>query len=388
MTILVQHGYGKSDKIERGIEDGSIQGVILSPRDEQATNLADFLDSLPNNVERLVDPQLYVGTILNARDGKLSQYRHYAENLTPASFSLGAIGEFVRNTLDWQDDLNVSAVVSPTVIVDAFSNRWAQIAMMLAQETVNQHSSRNPLLVSLVIGEEALREVRLVDAWLDELTQLDVNGFYLVVRRSLEDYRQQYDPDILASLLRVCYSLAEVNEYRVFVGYSDMVTLLLHAVGVTGTGAGWYSNLRQFGLRRFQPVTGGRQPRSRYTSRPLLNSIYTTELDVIYNAGCVADVLSSTNYDDRFNGIQNPENVAWPQRDAALHHWSVLSDITQTISGTTVSTRLDSVQDLIGQALALYAQIGQFLPFPTETGPTHLEQWLNALDRFRSGATV
>ena len=388
MTILAQHGYGKSDKIERGIEDGSIQGVILSPRDEQSTNLADFLDSLPSDVERLVDPQLYVGTILNARDGKLSQYRHYAENLTPASFSLGAIGEFVRNTLDWQGGLNVSSVVSPTVIVDAFSNRWAQIAMMLAQETVNQHSSRNPLLVSLVIGEEALREVGLVDAWLDELTQLDVNGFYLVVRRSLEDYRQQYDPDILASLLRVCYSLAEVNEYRVFVGYSDMVTLLLHAVGVTGTGAGWYSNLRQFGLRRFQPVTGGRQPRPRYTSRPLLNSIYMTELDVIYNSGRVTDVLSGTIYDGRFNSNVNPENVGWPAPDAALHHWSVLSDITQAISGTTVSDRLDSVRNLAEQALALYAQVGQLLPFPTETGPNHLEQWLNALDRFRFDAAV
>ena len=346
MTILAQHGYAKSDKIEQGISDGSIQGVIMSPRDEQPMNLADFLSSIPNNVERLVDPQLYAGTILSARDGRLEEYPYYERNLTPASFSLAAIGQFVRDTLAWQNNLNVSAVVSPTVMVDALSNRWAQIAMMLAQETVNQHRSSNPLLISLVIGEEALREVRLVDDWLNELTQLNVDGFYLVVRRSSEEYRQQYDPDILSSLLRVCYSLAEVNEYRVFVGYCDMVTPLLHAVGVTGTGAGWYTSLRQFGLRRFLPVTGGRQPRPRYTSRPLLNSIYTTELNVIYNAGRVADVLSNTNYDARFNGNQNPENVPWPLSDATLHHWGVLSEITQAISGTTISDRLNSVRDL------------------------------------------
>ncbi len=388
MTILAQHGYAKSDKIEQGISNGSIQGVIMSPRDELPVNLTDFLSSIPNNIERLVDPQFYAGTILGANVGKLQEYSHYTANLTPASFSPAAIGQFVRDILDWQNNLNISAVVSPTVIVDALSNRWAQIAMMLAQETVDQHSSNHPLLISLVIGEEALREVGLVDAWLDELTQLNVDGFYLVVRRSSEEYRQQYDPDVLSSLLRICYSLAEVNEYRVFVGYSDIVTLLLHAVGVTGTGAGWYTNLRQFGLRRFLPATGGRQPRPRYTSRPLLNSIYTTELNVIYNAGRIADVLSDTNYDARFNGNQNPENVAWPQRDSALHHWSVLSEVTQTITGTTVGGRLNSVRDLIGQALALYAQIGQFLPFPIETGPTHLEQWLNALNRFRSDATV
>ena len=388
MTILAQHGYGKSNKIEQGIEDGSIQGVILSPRDEQPMNLASFLSNIPSNVERLVDPQLYAGAILNARDGNLTKYPYYKRNLTPASFSLVALRKFVEDALAWQNNLNVSAVVSPTVMVDSLSSRWAQIAMMLSQETVDQYGSSKPLLISLVIGEEALREVGQVDAWLDELTQLNVDGFYLVVRRLSEVYWQQYDPDVLASLLRVCYSLAEVNEYRVFVGYCDMMTLLLHAIGVTGTGAGWYSNLRQFGLRRFQPVTGGSQPRPRYTSRPLLNSIYMTELDVIYNSGRITDVLSGTIYDDRFNSNVNPENVGWPASDAALHHWSVLSDITQAISGATVSDRLDSVRNLIGQALALYSQVGQSLPFPTETGPNHLEQWLNALDRFRFNTAV
>ena len=387
MTILAQHGYGKSDKIGQGIADGSIQGVILSPRDERPSNLAEFLSTIPSNVERLVDPQFYAGTIADPRVGKLPDYDHYATNLTTASFSAVAIRDFVRETLNWQDDLNVSATVSPTVLVDALSGRWAQIAMMLTQETVTQYASNRPLLISLVIAEEALREVGLVDAWLNELTQLDVDGFYLVVRRLSEDYRQQYDPDVLASLLRVCYSLAEVNGFRVFVGYCDLMTLLLHSVGVTGTGAGWYYSLRQFGLRRFQQVSGGRQPLPRYTSRPLLNSIYVNELDVIYNSGRVVDVLSATNYDGRFNGNYNPLNVGWPPRDAALHHWNVLSDITHSISGASVSARLDSVRSLIGQALALYNQINPLI-FRTETGPTHLDQWLNALNRFRSDAAV
>ena len=387
MTILGQHGYAKSDKIQQGIEDGSIQGVIMSPRDERPQNLVSFLSQLPHWVERLVDPQFYVGAISNPRQGKLDDYSHYATNLAPASFTPAAITRYVDDTLEWQDALNVSMVVSPTVIVDALSNRWAQIAMTMAQESLYRHSSERPLLISLVIGEDALLETTLVDAWLNELTQLDVAGFYLVVRRSQEDYRQQYDPEILSSLLRVCYSLAQVNEYKVIVGYSDLVTLLLHAVGVEGTGAGWYASLRQFGLRRFSQVTGGSQPRPRYTSRPLLNSIFIFELNSIYNNGYIANVLSDTNYDQPFNGNQNPGNVSWPPRDAALHHWRVLSDIAESISGTTVSARLDSVRSSIGQALALYTQIGLDL-FRTETGPTHLQQWLDALDRFRSDAQV
>ena len=388
MSILAQHGYGKSDKIEQGIADGSIHGVIVSPRDERPKNLATLLDRIPDDLIRLADPQFYAGTVLNPRVGKLPQYDHYRANLTVSSFGPAAIREFVQETLAWQDNLSVSAVVSPTVLVDAHTSRWAQIAMMLAQESINQYQGNKPLLISLMIAEEALQEAQLVDGWLNEITQLDVDGFYLVIRRLSESYRQQFERDILTSLLRVCYSLAEINEYSIFVGYCDMVSPLLHAVGVTGTGAGWYSSLRQFGLRRFQQVTGGSQPRSRYTSGPLLNSIYVTELDAIYNSGLIADVLSGTSYDGRFNLNTNPENVGWPLRDAALHHWSVLHDLVLATSGATVSDRLISVRSQIVQALALYAQAGHVLPFQSDTYTAHLRQWLNALDRFRSDTAV
>ena len=391
MTILAQHGWGKSDKIERGLTNGSIQGVIMSPRDELPLNLASFLsttrEKFPNS-ERLVDPQLYAGTIQQVRDRHLRKYAHYRQHLTPMSFSPAGIRNFVSTALDWQYELEVSAVVSPTIMVDDLSSRWAQIAMMCAQETVTQHDGSKPLLISLLVSEDTLRQRLLVDDWLDNLTQLDVEGFYLIVRRSSEVYRQHFDPDVLASLLRVCYSLAEINQYRIFVGYTDMVTLLLHAVGVAGTGSGWSMGLRQFNLRRFQPVSGGRQPRDRYSSRPLLNSIYVTELDAIYNGGRVNDVLSSTQFDSRFNGRVNPENVLWPRDEAALHHWQALTDISRAPAGLGLTDSLDRARDLIAQARAFYAQIGILVPFVTETGPAHLDQWLDALNRFRSDAGV
>ena len=393
MTILAQHGWGKSDKIERGIVDGSIHGVIMSPRDESPTNLASFLVSIADkhpSVERFVDPQLYAGSLWPVRDGKLLDYGHYRQHLEPSSFSPTAIGEFVDSTLSWQTDLRVTSLVSPTVMVEDLGSQWAQIAMMLAQESVARHEDSRPLLVSLAIGEDALRQQPLVDSWLNDLTRLDVDGFYLVVRRSSESYRQHYDQEVLSSLLRVCYSLAELNQYRLYVGYSDMVTLLLHAVGVTGTGAGWFSSLRQFNWRRFQPVSGGSQARARYSSRPLLNSIYMTELDAIYNRGLVDTVLSDTPYDERFSGATNPENVPWPPSEAALHHWQVLDDIARLAMtmGHNIQGRLDLASTVIASARTTYTQLESLVPFTTETGSIHLDQWLKALNRFRSDAAV
>ena len=360
----------------------------MSPRDEAPGKLASFLFNLPSNVDRLVDPQVHIGSVWPVRDGHLKDYPHYRQNLTPSSFTLAVIHRFVNDTLQWQSQLNVSAIVSPTVTISTFGSQWEQISWMLAQQTIAAHDGSKPLLISLVVEENALRQRKAVDAWLNNLTKLDVEGFYLVVLRGSDIYRQHFDPESLSSLLRICHSLSHVNEYRVVVGYTDMLTLLLHAVGVEATGAGWYTGLKQFTLRRFTPSTGGRRARPRYSSLPLLNSIYVTELDAIYNGGNVGAVLSGTVFDGKFGRNTNPENVPWPDYDAALHHWAVLSQISQSPSGTTVSRRLDSVRSLIGQAMAVYGQVGGFVPFTTETGQTHLQQWLSALNSFRSDAAV
>ena len=387
MTIMAQHGYGKKDRIDRGISDGSIQGVIMSPRDELPHNLASFLSALRvinPRFERLVDPQFHVGATSSTRVGNLSKYPHYRSGLTPTSFSSTNIQNFVRNTLQLQNQMDVTAIVSPTVVVDELSSQWAQIAMMLAQETLHQHDGSQPLLISLVVREDVLRQKMSVDGWLDNLTQMDVDGFYLIVLRASETYGQRYDPDVLASLMRVCYSLAEINRYRVIVGYSDMVTLLLHAVGVTATASGWGLGLRQFTLQRFQERDGGRPARSRYSSLPLLNSIYVTELGGLYNSGIINSALSDTPYDARFIGGRNPENVAWTPDDSSLHHWYVLNALSHSLVGTTIEERLNSARDTIAQAATAYSLIGGQVPFSTQTGQIHLTEWLNAVEIFRS----
>lgn len=387
MSLFAQHGWGKKTKIQEGIRSGLIQGVVMSPRDESPSNLKSFLRDIRMDfpdVMRLVDPQLYAATIWPANAGKLPLYDHFEQRLTPASFSVARIRELVQQTLCWQRELDVSAVVSPTVMVDDLSSQWAQISMMLAQETASEQDGNQPLLISLVIGEDSLRQQRQVDLWLNDLTELDVQGFYLVVKRTSESYRQHFEPEVLSQLLRVCYSLAELNEYRVVVGYADFVTLLLHVVGVEGTGAGWSGTLKQFNLRRFQPATGGSRARPRYSSFPMLNSIYMSELDAIHNAGLLEAVLSGTPFDERFRQSLNPENVPWQPDDAALHHWSVLADYSKSQVGLGVKERLDYAQRLIANAAALYTHIEKLVPFSSETGSSHLDQWLEALKRFKS----
>lgn len=387
MTILAQHGWGKTTKIETGLNNGSLGGVIMSPCNETPANLETFLSNLPSTSERLVDPQLYIGTLSDRRNNQFRNYPHSCRNLTPAAFNAAETQRLVSATLNWQYGLNVTAVLSPTVIIDDLAGQWALTSSMLAQETVARHNQEKPLLISIVVEEAALRQRRLVNQWLDELTELDVDGFYLVVKRSSDSYSQRYDREALTSLLYLCYSLAELNQYMVYLGYTDMATPLMHAVGVTATASGWYGALRQFTLRRFLPSTPSRRARPRYSSLPLYNSIFMTELDGVYDGGLIVDVLSGTPFDDRFRGNTNPENVVWPDEDSWLHH-CVLDAIYRSAVGNSVSDRLNAVRTGILQAQLLYARLATLVPFAPETGPNHLDDWLEALNRFRAETAV
>lgn len=68
LTLLVQHGWEKSGKIDRGLATGTLSGIVLSPRDENPASLAAFTDNPREDNPELtvfVDPQHYTATVVN-----------------------------------------------------------------------------------------------------------------------------------------------------------------------------------------------------------------------------------------------------------------------------------------------------------------------------------
>lgn len=396
MTIYAQEGWGKSDKIDRGIEAGSISGVIWSPRDEDPRSLPQTIlecRSAHPGAMMLFDPQFYATTVTNPRVGRLPDYPYYQDGLSRASFSNPQnIQDFVRDTLEYQAKLQVDRLVGPTVLFEDFRDPWSQVALMMASASVSYHASMHsppPLLISLLISETALTSQSSLEEYLDHLSLLEAHGIYLIVRRNSQQYQAAFEPTPLENLLYLAYVLAEINKYEVVSGFCDFVGLLLHAVGVTATGSGWHSNLRQFSMVRFEQAEGGRQPRPRYSSLPLLNSILIDELDNINYIGQLPVVLSGSPYDNVFSGTTPPSSTPWPQDTSALHHWSVLQSSAARVQGGTVPQRLNLCMQMLGQAEAIYNSLGQSgVTFDVSSGNRHLRQWREALANFRARVGV
>ena len=58
MGLLAQHAYGKSQKIEIGLSNNSLSGIILSPKAEMPERMEEYIAEMQaRNVEMYFDPQ-------------------------------------------------------------------------------------------------------------------------------------------------------------------------------------------------------------------------------------------------------------------------------------------------------------------------------------------
>lgn len=390
MSIYAQHGYGKSDKINRGIENGNIEGIILSPKDENPENMKHFINTIRNDykdIEMLFDPQFYVSTLIPAREGYLLKYDYYKSSLIRANFMKHTdILEYITKTIDYQYELNLPKIVSSTIIVDDFNDPWSQISLTMAQEAEVYNSSKDnpkPLIISLCFNETALKDGKAVDEYLDMLSLLNVTGFYILIRREGRNSAFDIEPNILSRFMYMNYTLSYINQYEIILGCTDFVGIPIYCTGIRAISTGWFTGLKQFTLSRFQPSSGGRRPLPRYTSKGLLNCILQIpELQTIYELGMIDSVLSNTKYDSILK--INPGRVLWPSDIECLQHWQVLDAITKRIDEfKSISEKLDYFSELILETKKLYSDLEDSTMI-WETSHNYLEQWTIGINDFRT----
>lgn len=397
MSILAQCGYGRGGKIEQGLNDGVISGAVMSPRDERRARLEQDIHawgtSYPGALV-MFDPQFYAANLNNPRDGHLNEFGYYSNNsgLGRTHFSGARIRTYVRECLDYQHSTfgsDLAYLISPTIQFDDFRDSWSQIALNMAVESTEYHSSLRspqPLLISLVISETAFQTLDAVEEFLDALTEIDTRGFYTIIRRNSVSNQNAMHSVSFGRLMYFCHVLATINEYDVVVGYSDWHSFLLKVAGVTHTATGWFQNLRQFSLARFQPSTGGRRPRKRYSAAPLLSCpLINPELQDIYLADLLPRVLSGSDHDAILYKGPAMGEAGWSEEVSCLAHWYSLASLSSRLSVLrTQPERVREAERIMHSALTLYAQLAsRNVSFDPATGPDHIREWRDSLQEFR-----
>lgn len=395
MALYAQHGHGKSTKIAAGLTDGDIDGVIFAPRSEKPENLSACLASLSeefDGCELLVDPQFYLSTFTPANLRYLDEYSYFSGGLSGSDFSLRRIRQIASETIDFQRTLPVTAVLSPTVMFETFSDRWYQIALNLADAALEYHGGIRdapPLLLSFMFAEEALTDEEEVNRFLDTVTQdgWSMEGFYIVAARHETSYTQDFDPNRLANYLYLVHALGAINDLQVVAGYSDFIGIPLRAAGATAFATGWSQGLRQFVRKNFlQRPPGGQPARPRYSSAALMNSILLQELQDISDIGQVRAVLSGVALDRIITDAASPLASGWNQAISQQHHWQTLHMLDQALTGSVRSDILATLRR-VREASALYTALER-IGFDRATDNAHLANWRRAISDFARRAGI
>jgi hypothetical protein len=392
LKLLAQQGYAKAGKIEAGLESSSIQGVILSPRYEKPDRLQAYVGALKKqftDAAVLVDPQFYATVMSPQRLGYLPLYDSYFRpELTRKDFiGQSKISAYVSSVLTFQEELEVDYWVSPGILFNAFTDGQSQIALALAEESFSYHQGVKgapPLLLTFVVNESALHDTDGLFEFLDLVTSWDVAGFYILVARNTPKYPAPFEPRALANLMYLAYVLGEVNQREVVCGYSDLVGLPLVAAGATSLGTGWWNTSRQFCKDMFEESRGGRRPKARYTSLPLMSSILLIpELANAAEVLSLEQILSGTHEDQRLRRGISDEN--WPPDVACLHHWQVISQALAGLDRPTAAERIELLDEQIRKSLRLHDELRRLgVPFESAAARSQLTQWIQAVDIFQT----
>lgn len=393
MAFFIQHGHGKGEKIHKAILERSAEGVILGARHEQPDNIVGCANELAEafNCERMIDPQFFVSTLSPANEGHLPEYPYYTGGLSAGRMTGRRMRTIALDTLRFQTRAKVTRLISPTVIFNSFNDRWFQIALNLADASLEAHAALEnppPLLLSFHFSEQALANHDDVARFLDTVTQDEWNmaGFYFAVARDESDYDCSFEADRLANLLYLSNVLGSVNEVEVVFGYADFCGALFRAAGATAFASGWHQGQRRFHRSKFlQRKQGGQQPRARYASLPLLNSIFVGELRDINSQGYLGNVLSGV-----------PADADVQKELAAKHEINQVLQFQQhfqtlhKLDGLVVAQPQAALREMlrrIDEADELYATLKSAgIDFDGLTNGQHLPGWRDAIKGFAERA--
>lgn len=368
MKLYAQHGAQAGEKINAGCEAGVLDGVIFGAKEISPEKLRTDLNQLVANwpnVDRLFDPH-YFATLIAAQPGARLGYltgeknhgyfrAHMRRDLEQAD----PVRSDIRACLQFQVSLPVTALISPNIVVrrtlDSVEGVIAKNFIRNAAGIAAEIAPDREVYATLAISQAALADKGELQAFLQEITELETppTGFYLLLEKlDANPLPSLTERDCLARWMLVNYTL-KVSGFKIINGYTDLLAPYIGATGADAVAAGWFSTLKCFSLRKFEPNDSfATRPVPRYSSVALMKSIRHTELhDVRAHFPEVLNDLPS----DGFYSVADGSRPG--PTEEAVQNWDAIRQMIAKCGHPEVESALDSCISALDEADELYDSI-------------------------------
>lgn len=399
--FLIQDGHQSSGQIGDALRKECVEGVIWSPGDETPELLAERTAAAAGRagVVQAIDPQFYVAMLQDSNPKRLPRHEIFGMKLRGGAFSAKQLERTVKKITDYQRRLPISHLLSPTVAISGMTDRSAQIALNLAEtsielsnELAKEEEEDRPMFLSVAVEQFVLNDEDAVNGLLDELTTHDVPGFYLLfeIDPELEASRQA---SLLAESLYVTHTLAHTQGREVWVGYAGLSGYLHRAVGASAFAAGGFQKQQWWSTGHWKAGAGGGRggPRPRIYLDSLLGSLLTeNELSTIRSQRSDPQLGPDLVVGPGSLAASYREGTASePDRRAcAAQLFDVCAELDGRISGD-LATDIRRVRSDINAARTLFGRISAAgVQLEGRSDATQIGVWEEAIDAFLPRAEI
>ncbi len=400
MQLLAQHGYGNGDKIERGLEEGILDGVIFGAKDISPDKLVSTLQRLENahpESLRILDPQFYAtmiaaqpGARLRSLAGEGSHPYFEARRRRDLEQNEQVVEDIIK-VLNYQLALPVSALIAPNIVIrrsfDSIEGTIAKTFLRCSADTVDIDDGR-PVYATIAVSATALNDKIEMQNFLQEITELEnpPDGFYLLLENPDSSINSPLtEPDALSRWMLMTHTL-KINGFRVINGYTDALSPYFAAAGSDAVATGWYNTQKVFTLKKFEPVSDfARRPIQRYMSAALLKSIRYTELHDL--RGRFPEVMNGLSFDDCY--LPGEGSAPDSPTNEALQNWQGIKAMNMHAVEGDVYTSLENCRGALDEAEEIYGRIQEYgLTMRDRSSAAHIEAIREELDAFEDLAEL
>jgi hypothetical protein len=248
MELYLQFGHGMMDHCRVLISRWGGGTVILSPRDLKAgqlSRMAAEIRALPGG-SVLLDPQFYLP---HADHKRLRGHGYWPKDYETGTFWQGApLKKLVKELSDLNGALGCQRFVLPGLLAPTIDDDWLQTERLIIEEAV-AGGSPLPLIATVALSADALRDSGPLGALLDQSAGWPVAGYYVVCEHAKGDYLVG-DPNWLANVLDLAAGL-RLQQRVVILGYCNHQMLAAAAAGVNAIASGTWMNVRSFPPEKF-----------------------------------------------------------------------------------------------------------------------------------------
>lgn len=281
MKLYLQMGHGMQQMCVSLIQHWGEGTVIFSPVNIGATKLKNLAKQYrKSGGQVLFDPQLYY-----PHDGadKLKQYDYWPDANTTITETI-THQRICRDILAINTEMETESIILPGVEMDIDSFEYGITWLTDSAHYFRDHTNK-PLLATVCLYTEVLRSSHAIEELLGRLTQIDVDGYYIVARSSNDEYIIS-DTNWMMGLTKLitCLKLSEKIVVLAYTNHQGLIASLAHADAIA---SGNYMNTRQFVPERFQSKKADIDRRkSNWYFHPFAITEFKADiLDVAFNRG-------------------------------------------------------------------------------------------------------